>query len=197
MKDPKLNGAGRSGIRHIDRLPAPPRPVIGLEAEFTLFVNDVERRPEDVFGTPAKLIGQPMIPRTGKSFQLPSGGAIYFDTGVIEVATPIIELGRAAAIARRVFFGNKSDTSGRSSMHGARATIAVAGSRASARITTSPSRPRVPRVRATSSKLGFLLTHILPIPTLLLAANRKSSAIGVRPRGTGWKSLPTSRRMRR
>jgi len=31
-----------------------------------------------------------MIPRTGKSFQLPRG-AIYFDTGVIEVATPIVE----------------------------------------------------------------------------------------------------------
>ncbi|HSH37326.1 MAG TPA: hypothetical protein VK993_00960, partial [Chthoniobacterales bacterium] len=42
---------------------------------------------------------------------------------------------------------------------------------------------RASRTR-TSSKLAFLLTHILPIPALLLAANRKSSAIGVRPRGT-------------
>src|SRR5688572_27139071 len=70
----------------------PPQPVIGIEAEFALYVDDVKKRPEDVFGTPAKLIGQPMIPRTGRSFQLPSGGAIYFDTGVIEVATPIVEL---------------------------------------------------------------------------------------------------------
>jgi len=70
----------------------PPRSVIGIEAEFTLFVDDVKRRPEDVFGTPRQLVRETMIPRTGRSYQLPSGGAIYFDTGVIEVATPIIEL---------------------------------------------------------------------------------------------------------
>src|SRR6058998_1207710 len=71
---------------------APPKPVIGIEAEFTFFIDDVKRRPEDVFRTPRRLIRAPMIPRTGRSFQLPSGGAIYFDTGVIEVATPIVEL---------------------------------------------------------------------------------------------------------
>src|SRR6188508_94323 len=70
---------------------APPRAVIGLEAEFNLFVNGRRRRPEKVFGDPSRLVRQRMIPRTGKSFQLPAGGAIYFDTGVIEVATPIIE----------------------------------------------------------------------------------------------------------
>ncbi len=70
----------------------PPKPVIGIEAEFTLLVNGVKRRPEEVFGTPRSLISAPMLPRTGRSFQLPSGGAIYFDTGVIEVATPIVEL---------------------------------------------------------------------------------------------------------
>src|SRR3954471_18165549 len=88
MKDPKTNLRGA----HIDRHKAPPRPVIGLEAEFTLFINDVKRTPEKVFGTPRKLIRKRMIPRTGRSFQLPAGGAIYFDTGVIEVATPIIEV---------------------------------------------------------------------------------------------------------
>ena len=30
---------------------AGPVPVIGLEAEFTLYVDDVKRRPENVFGT--------------------------------------------------------------------------------------------------------------------------------------------------
>src|SRR6476661_5702420 len=69
----------------------PPRAVIGLEAEFNLFVNGRRRRPEKVFGDPSRLVRRRMIPRTGKSFQLPAGGAIYFDTGVIEVATPIIE----------------------------------------------------------------------------------------------------------
>src|SRR5213595_170180 len=70
----------------------PPRAVIGLEAEFNLFINERRRRPEKVFGDPSRLVRRRMIPRTGKSFQLPAGGAIYFDTGVIEVATPIIEL---------------------------------------------------------------------------------------------------------
>src|SRR5437667_4110141 len=70
----------------------PPRAVIGLEAEFNLFVNGRRRRPEKVFGDPSRLVRRRMIPRTGKSFQLPAGRAIYFDTGVIEVATPIIEL---------------------------------------------------------------------------------------------------------
>ena len=70
----------------------PPRAVIGLEAEFNLFVNGRRRRPEKVFGDPSRLVRRRMIPRTGRSFQLPAGGAIYFDTGVIEVATPIVEL---------------------------------------------------------------------------------------------------------
>src|SRR5437588_13027300 len=70
----------------------PPRAVIGLEAEFNLFVNGRRRRPEKVFRDPSRLVRRRMIPRTGKSFQLPAGGAIYFDTGVIEVATPIVEL---------------------------------------------------------------------------------------------------------
>ena len=73
-------------------LATPPRAVIGLEAEFNLLVNGRRRRPEKVFGDPSRLVRRRMIPRTGKSFQSPAGGAIYFDTGVIEVATPIVEL---------------------------------------------------------------------------------------------------------
>src|SRR5437660_8209050 len=72
----------------------PPRAVIGLEAEFNLLVNGRRRRPEKVFGDPSRLVRRRMIPRTGKSFQSPAGGAIYFDTGVVEVATPIVELER-------------------------------------------------------------------------------------------------------
>ncbi|MDQ6656510.1 MAG: hypothetical protein M3Y80_11945, partial [Verrucomicrobiota bacterium] len=39
------------------------------------------------------------------------------------------------------------------------------------------------RVR-TASKLGYLLAHILPVPVMLLATNRESTAVGVRPRGS-------------
>src|SRR5881394_996343 len=71
---------------------APKRAVIGLEAEFNLLINGRRQRPEKVFGDPSRLVRRRMIPRIGKSFQLTAGGAIYFDTGVIEVATPIVEL---------------------------------------------------------------------------------------------------------
>src|SRR5437773_11249587 len=70
----------------------PPRAVIGLEAELNLLVNGRRRRPEMVFGDPSRLVRRRMIPRTGKSFQSPAGGAMYFDTGVFEFATPIVEL---------------------------------------------------------------------------------------------------------
>ena len=33
-----------------------------------------------------------MMHRTGRSYHLPTGGAVYFDTGVIEIATPVIEI---------------------------------------------------------------------------------------------------------
>ena len=183
MKDPKLNSvAGRS--RHIDERPPPPRPVIGLEAEFTLFVNDVQRRPEDVFGTPAKLIGQRMIPRTGKSFQLPSGGAIYFDTGVIEVATPIIELGPGCCYrATRLLWEQIRYVRQELDKWSARNNCRCRLQGFSTHYNFSFPAARASRAR-TSSKLSFLLTHILPIPTLLLAANRESTAIGVRPRGS-------------
>src|SRR5258708_30527845 len=77
---------------------AGPVPVIGLEAEFTLYVDDVKRRPEEVFGNAQKFVRQKMLPRKGRSFQLPVGGAVYFDTGVIEVATPIIEIEPGCAV---------------------------------------------------------------------------------------------------
>ena len=38
-----------------------------------------------------------MMHRTGRSYHLPTGGAVYFDTGVIEIATPVIEIERGCA----------------------------------------------------------------------------------------------------
>ena len=68
-------------------------PCIGLEAEFTLYVDGEKKRPEAVFGNPRHMVREKMIPRPGRSWQLPSGGALYFDTGVVEVATPVVEVG--------------------------------------------------------------------------------------------------------
>src|SRR5580693_10765999 len=73
-------------------------PVIGLEAEFSLYVDDVKRLPEEVFGNAQQFVRQKMLPRKGRSYQLPVGGAVYFDTGVIEVATPIIEIESGCAV---------------------------------------------------------------------------------------------------
>jgi hypothetical protein len=43
--------------------------------------------------------------------------------------------------------------------------------------------PDATRGLRTVERLAWLLTHIIPFPVMLLAANRKSTGIGVRPRG--------------
>src|SRR3954465_2879876 len=66
----------------------------GLEAEFSLIVDGQPVRPEDAFGDPRGFIRAPLMHRVGTSYHLPNGTAVYFDTGVIEVATPAMELAR-------------------------------------------------------------------------------------------------------
>src|SRR5947207_3449421 len=162
----------------------PPRAVIGLEAEFSLIINGVRERPEKIFGTAQKLIRRKMIPRIGKSFQLPSGGAIYFDTGVIEVATPIVELERGCCYrATRLLWEQirylRTELDHWSKGHGCKCRLQG--------FSTHYNFP-FPDARRSKSrnaaKLAFLLAHILPVPVVLLAANRQSSAVGVRPRKT-------------
>jgi hypothetical protein len=158
--------------------------VIGIEAEFTLYVDGKKRKPEDVFGTPAKLIGHRMIPRTGRSFQLPSGGAIYFDTGVIEVATPIVELGPGCCYrATRLLWEQIRFVRKELDAWSAENKCECRLEGFSTHYNFSFPAERASRQR-TSAKLAFLLTHILPAPVALLAANRQSNAIGVRPRGS-------------
>ena len=67
---------------------------VGLEAEFTLIADGAPARPEDEFGDPRGFISGPLMHRVGTSYHLPNGTAVYFDTGVIEVATPAMELAR-------------------------------------------------------------------------------------------------------
>src|SRR5436189_5951178 len=74
------------------------QPCIGLESESTLYVDGKKERPEKIFGTPRQVVRERMIPRPGRSWHLPSGGALYFDTGVIEVATSVIEIEPRCAI---------------------------------------------------------------------------------------------------
>src|SRR6516162_6607679 len=164
-------------------LPAiPPRAVIGLEAEFNLFVNGRRRRPEKVFGDPSRLVRRRMIRRTGKSFQSPAGGAIYFDTGVIEVATPIVELepGCCYRATRSLweqirFLRAELDHWARRNCYQCR----LQGF--STHYNFSFPNARKSKFR-NATKLAYLLAHILSAPVFLLATNRQSSAVGVRPR---------------
>lgn len=159
------------------------RPVGGLEAEFALVVDGVRAKPETLFGDPRGFITEPLGHRTGRSFQLPNGAAVYFDTGVIEVATPVMELeqgcfGRLArSLEEAVLFvrhhldaweqrtGRHIQLQGFSTHY----NVSVGGPG-----TAAPSRHVV--------DLAWLLIHILPAPVMLLATNRQSTGVGVRPR---------------
>jgi hypothetical protein len=161
----------------------PPRAVIGLEAEFNLFINERRRRPEKVFGDPSHLVRRRMIPRTGKSFQLPAGGAIYFDTGVIEVATPIVELEPGCCYrATRLLWEQIRYLRTELDHWAKRQRCQCRLQGFSAHYNLSFPNARRSKLR-NPTKLAYLLTHILPVPVLLLATNRQSSAVGVRPRG--------------
>src|SRR5256884_9568476 len=162
----------------------PPRAVVGLEAEFNLLVNGRRRRPEKVFGDPSRLVRRRMIPRTGKSFQLPAGGAIYFDTGVIEVATPIVELEPGCCYrATRSLWEQirylRVELDHWAKRNGCQCRLQ--GFSAHYNLSFLDARKSKDR---NATKLAYLLAHILPVPVLLLAANRQSSAVGVRPRKT-------------
>ena len=173
--------AYRVRIRSLGGTPA--RAVIGLEAEFNLFINGRRRRPEKVFGDPSRLVRRRMIPRTGKSFQLPAGGAIYFDTGVIEVATPIVELERGCCYrATRLLWEQirylRRELDHWAKRHKCQCTLQGF----SAHYNFSFPTARKSKLR-NATKLAYLLGHVLPVPVILLATNRLSSAVGVRPRG--------------
>src|SRR5499427_1134702 len=160
----------------------PPRAVIGLEAEFNLFVNGRRRRPEKVFGDPSRLVRRRMIRRTGKSFQSPAGGAIYFDTGVIEVATPIVELEPGCCYrATRLLWEQIRYLRVELDHWGKRHKRHCRLQGFSTHYNLSFPNRRRSKLRD-ATKLAYLLAHILPVPVILLATNRQSSAVGVRPR---------------
>ena len=160
-------------------------PAIGLEAEFTTVVDGVPQKPEDVFGSPRHVIRGPLVHRTGRSYHLPTGGALYFDTGVMEIATPMIEIARGCG-ARGTrslweslgFLRNELDAWERTNDR----SVRLVGF--SAHYNVSFDVPEAERHNGRSvEQLAYLLTYLLPSPVMLLAANRRSTGIGVRPRG--------------
>jgi len=162
---------------------AGPVPVIGLEAEFTLYVDDIKRLPEEVFGTAQKFVRQKMLPRKGRSFQLPVGGAVYFDTGVIEVATPIIEIEAGCAVrAGRTLWEQiefvREELDAWEVAHGQRLRLEGFSTHYNVSVPVGRSLSAA-RLR----QVARMLTYLLHPPVMLLAANKLSTGVGVRPRG--------------
>jgi hypothetical protein len=158
---------------------------IGMESEFAVLVDDEQVRPEEVFGDPRSFLNGTLMHRKGTSYHLPTGGAVYFDTGVIEVATPVIEIERgcAARAGRSLWEGILAVREGLDEWE--RRTgrdIRLAGFSTHYNISFELPRGAQGRSR-TVEKLALLLSYILPVPVMLLAANRRSTGVGVRPRG--------------
>jgi hypothetical protein len=159
-------------------------PVIGLEAEFRVFVDDVETTPEEVWRTPAGFIEQPLLKRTTKSVQLPTGGALYFDGGVIEVVTPVIEIaprctGRAVRSLWEQIGFVRDQLDGWEARSGRRVRLQAFSCHVNISFELSRDERSSDR---TVQKLALLLAHLLPVPVIVASANRLSTGIGVRPR---------------
>jgi hypothetical protein len=157
---------------------------IGIEAEFATVVDGQPAKPEDVFGSPTRIVRAPMMHRTGRSYHLPTGGAVYFDTGVIELATPVIEIERGcAARAGRSLWESIHFLRDELDAWEEREQRSVHLAGFSAHYNVSFDVPYTQRGTSRSvEQLALILTHILPMPVMLLAANRRSTGIGVRPR---------------
>jgi hypothetical protein len=162
----------------------------GLEAEFTLLIDERPARPEQVFGDPRGFLDLPLMHRTGRSFHLPTAAAIYFDTGVIELATPVMELERGCfarlarsldeslALVRAGLDRWQRRTGHRARLQGFSAHYNVSP------LTRPPAAAAAIRARDVErfERLAWLLAHILPAPVMLLATNRSSTGVGIRPR---------------
>jgi hypothetical protein len=168
--------------------PAPARlrlPVAGMEAEFNVFLDGVEIDPRAFWGHPTAFIEGALLPRERSSFQLPTGGAVYFDRGVLEVVTPVIELapGCPARMVRNLW-EQIAFVRRELSKWEKRAGRHVRLKAYSAHYNVSFDVPRAEQRRGrTVRRLAHLLAHILPVPVALAGTNRRSTGVGVRPRG--------------
>jgi hypothetical protein len=160
-------------------------PAIGLEAEFTTVIDGIPQKPEDVFGSPRHIVRGPLVHRTGRSYHLPTGGALYFDTGVMEIATPMIEIARGCgARGTRSLWESLGFLRQELDAWEEKTEREVRLVGFSAHYNVSFDLPRSERERGRSvEQLAYLLTYILAAPVMLLAANRRSTGVGVRPRG--------------
>jgi hypothetical protein len=159
-------------------------PVTGMEAEFNVVLDGKEIDPRAYWRDPTAFIDVPLLRRTRSSLQLPTGGAVYFDRGVIEVVTPVIELapGSTARMVRNLWeqiqFVRDQLTKweGRTGHH-----VRLKAYSAHYNISFEMKRHEQNEHR-NIQKLALLLTYILPIPVAVVGTNRRSTGVGVRPR---------------
>jgi hypothetical protein len=160
-------------------------PAIGMESEFNVWVDEEEVNPEPYWKHPSAFIDRPLLKREKSSLQLPTGGAVYFDRGVIEVVTPVIELAPSctARMVRNLweqigFVREQLTNWGRKNGHTVRLRAY------STHYNVSYEIPRSQQTRHRNARtLALLLAYILPVPVMLVASNRRSTGVGVRPRG--------------
>jgi hypothetical protein len=137
-----------------------------------------------VFRDPRGFIRLPLLHRTGTSYHLPNGAAVYFDTGVIEVATPAMELTRGcvtraarslweAIVLIRAELDRWQRETGRAARLAGFSTHYNMSLSAGERTAIGP---------ADLERLACALTYVLPVPVMLLATNRRSTGVGIRPR---------------
>ncbi|MEA2338914.1 MAG: hypothetical protein QOE82_2921 [Thermoanaerobaculia bacterium] len=160
-------------------------PAIGMESEFNVWIDEIEVDPREYWGHPGAFIDRPLLPREKSSLQLPTGGAVYFDRGVIEVVTPVIELAphSTARMVRNLweqigFVRDQLTKWEKANGHTVRLKAYSSHYNISYEI---PKRQQ--SAKRNEKLLALLLTYILPVPVMLVASNRRSTGVGVRPRG--------------
>jgi hypothetical protein len=108
---------------------------------------------------------------------------VYFDTGVIELATPVIEIERgcAARAARSLWEAIgflRGELDAWDAQHGHRTRLVGFSTHYNVSFELPPGEAN----GRTIGQIALLLAYILPAPVMLLAANRRSTGVGVRPR---------------
>ena len=175
-------GRGRFQAKPSGRLAMP---AVGMESEFNIYLDGKEIVPEAYWKHPNAFIDVPMLKREKTSGHIPTGGAVYFDRGVIEVVTPPFELapGCAARVVRSIweqigFLRDQLTRWGQRTGHDVRMKAYSTHYNISFEL-----RRREQNSKRNIKKLALLLAYILPVPVMILGANRRSTGVGVRPRG--------------
>ncbi len=185
MGEKKLEKKKLSDVRQAEPGERLLHPAVGMESEFNVLIDGEEINPERYWGTPLAFIDQPLLPRIKSSFQLPTGGAVYFDRGVIEVVTPVIEIApRCAARVVRSLWEQiafvRSSLTDWETKNGHDVRLRAYSTHYNVSFELDAEEQSSNR---NVKKLALLLAYMLPPPLMVIATNRMSSGVGVRPRG--------------